>query len=323
MGWQLSEAAEVAARKAAQLAARRAAAAFGFAYGDLRVTVGSDLERVTVRLETTAPDGGQPLIQSRSFVPGPWKPIGDVAYMVDEMAFLAALALRSTRQAAAPSGWSIHPVAAAVVAATGHPLPNPADPRTWIAAGRGEITLPNGGGVANAVLCGQSGVLLLKGASLVDATGDALATLKDDAGDLLLTLYGAFPHTLAEGLRGRPARSVCALFDADPRGGGAPIWKAQIDDERTRLEITFRDTLVPLLPQVAGKERWRPRRARLLLPDDGDGHGWRDLHRVAATMSHRSAHTMRHIYARRFAAVAQRRGACVATPVATCGSTTP
>lgn len=311
--------------RAASRAALRSAAAFGFGKGQLATRVEHDDDTTLVQLWADTGNGEAPLGQSRRVSrPGPYSPHA-VGQAVDEMAFQAALALRSRTPASSPSGWSIHPVAASIVAATGRPLPNPADPRTWIATGGGEIRLANGGGIVNAVLAGFSGVLFLKGASVVDATGDVVGTLHDDRGTLRLKLYGVFPHTLADALVGRPAEAVCNLFAADPRGGRAMISHAEIrEGDQATLEIAFQDRLVPLLPSTVGRERWRPRRAfAVTAPEDRFLAVSKNLRRQTnVRLSHHTAHAIRRYYSHNLAA-RRHVGACLTSVAQTCGPAAP
>ncbi len=322
-----SEGLETAATQSrdASRAALRATAAFGFDRGALAASVANGGDCLIVCLRANPGNGGAPLGQSRRVTPFYGSSRHAVEQAVDEMAFQAALALRSGGHAGPPCGWSIHPVAASIVAATGRPLPNPADPRTWIATGGGEIRLANGGGIVNAVLAGFSGVLFLKGASVVDATGDVVGTLHDDRGTLRLKLYGVFPHTLADALVGRPAEAVCNLFAADPRGGRATISHAEIrEGDQPTLEIAFQDRLVPLLPSTVGRERWRPRRAcAVTAPEDRFLAVSKSLRRQKnVRLSHHTAHAIRRYYAQNLAA-GRHVGACLTSVAQTCGPAAP
>lgn len=252
--------------RAASMALRRTAAAFGL--DPTRLTLSLEVvgaNRLKILLECRVDGAGDPFLQRRHHSlqdrSHAWR-AADVRAAVEAMMMNVALACRPTHPQP-PTGWSIHPVAASVIAAANTELPNPADPFNWLEWDSGEIHLPNGGHIVDAVFSGRSGVLLLQRAKIVDRHGATVATLGMDGSSLVVRLPGAYPETYAVALKGKPAETVCNLFAADPRGASLPVSSATCSlSDPPALHVQLVDRLVPLLPTAAGGERWRPARAK-------------------------------------------------------------
>ncbi|HEX4694447.1 hypothetical protein [Sphingomonas sp.] len=253
--------------KAGRAALRRTGAAFNMAYArfDLDVARNGRIHEVYL---TYSPEDGHPLTQRRDL----WMARGAEAHAsaemrkaVDEMVWNMALAFRP-KHPGPPIGWSIHPAAAAIIAAAGTCLPNPADPASWVMRGNGELWLPDGGNLVDVAFTGQEGVLLVRRATIVNDRGTVVAALSTEGHRLLATFTGAYPDALLNALAGRGAASVCAVFDADARGTKATIASARTPPgEPACMSVELVDRLVPLLASTPGKERWRPRTARTVL----------------------------------------------------------
>lgn len=237
---------------------------------------GLDKSRLTLSLETGCDGGveillryrmdggGDHFLQRRALSAQHWSAVwaaADLRTTVDEMMMNIALAFRSA-PAKAPTGWSIHPVAASVIAAAKTELPNPADPLNWFGRARREIHLPNGGHIADAIFTGRQGVLLLKSAKILDARGATIATLGMKGLRMMVHLPGGYPEVFGDSLKGRPAEALCEMFAADPRGAVVPINSAECTlTDPPIMVVELADRLVPLLPGIPGDEPWRPKNA--------------------------------------------------------------
>lgn len=251
--------------RAANTALCRGIAAFGLDKSRLTLSFETGCDGgVEILLRYRRYEGGDPFLQRRSLSAQHWSAVraaADVRAAVDEMMMNVALAFRPAH-AKPPTGWSIHPVAASVIAAAKTELPNPADPLNWFGRAGWEIHLPNGGHIADAVFMGRQGVLLLKSARIVDARGATVATLGMEGPLMLVHLPGACSEVLANAVKGRPAETLCSLFAADPRGAVVPINSASCTSaDPPSMVVELADRLVPLLPTVPGDEPWRPKNA--------------------------------------------------------------
>lgn len=258
-----------AIQRAANVALRRTCAAFVLDRGrmDLKVVTLSGYG-VGIELACRSEYDGQPIRQSREVrayrhtIP---LVEAEVRRTVDEMVRNVALAFRPSRPGS-PTGWSIHPAAACIIAAAGTALPNPADPASWLMWEGWEIQLPDGGHIADVVFTGREGVLVLTQARIVDRGGDSVATLRTDGHRLLVTLPGEYPESYAQALAGRRAEALCSVFAADPRGRRALIrWAEILSGHDPRMVVELADRLVPLLASTAGGERWRPATTRTIV----------------------------------------------------------
>ncbi|THD34444.1 MAG: hypothetical protein E7773_14745 [Sphingomonas sp.] len=275
-----------AALRAASSALRRCCAAFGldrrrFLF-DVSVDAGGD--SIAVAVEYGSRPGQRGMAQRRDvglFYDSNARMSFKVRKAVDEMVWNVALAFHSETPVP-PTGWSVHPVVASLIAASGSALPNPADPLAWLRYSDRRLRLPDGGNVVDAFFRGREGVLTLESARIVDAGGRHVARLAMDGPRLNATFEGAFPATIAEALVGRRAGDLCSVFSADPRGRDAKIvFAVAVSRGDEALIVGLGNSLVPLLPTVAGGERWRPRRV------SGDAEaahtGWQTRH-----VNHRS-----------------------------------
>lgn len=258
--------------RAARPTLRRMAAAFGLdrarLHLDLVLSARGDF---AVELTFDMGDDGEPFRQQRELrVSGTFKRFADQARVaVAEMVTNVALSHRSP-SVGAPSGWSIHPVAASIIAAAGTQLPNPADPLSWLRYGRGQLHLPDGGSVRGAVFTALENILILQHASIVDAGGAVVATMDTVGATISATFEGAFPETCVTAMAGRTANSLCNVFAADPRGAAARIEYSDAGPADVPfLIVQFEDSLVPLLATSKGGERWRPRTARSVVVSRG------------------------------------------------------
>lgn len=251
--------------KAAKLALRRTAAAF--ALDHTRFGINQVLTQSGSRAIELTYDGGHSgdLIRQEREV----RVLGtreryteSVRLTVSEMVWKIALAHRAS-DPLPPTGWSIHPVAASVIAAAGTTLPNPADPLSWLRWDHCELRLPDGGNVVSAAFTARENVLILDRASIVNAAGAVVAKMHTEGPALMAVFDGLFPETCVDVLPGRSAENLCAVFAADPRGASA--WIKQAENVYTDLNfmvVAFEDCLVPLLAVVEGREMWRPRKCR-------------------------------------------------------------
>lgn len=280
---------------------RRAIAAFGLEASRVTLSVETVCDgRVGMLLRYWMDGGGDPFLQRR-YLSAQHRSVSraaaDIREAVDEMMFNVALAFRPAH-AKPPVGWSIHPVAASVIAAAQTELPNPADPLNWLERVGREIHLPNGGHIADAVFTGREGVLLLQGARIIDARGATVATLGMEGPLMVVRLPGAYPEVYAEALKGRPVDTICTVLAADPRAMQVPIASAaSIPTGPPCMVMELADRLIPLLPSTPGGERWRPRTAKRILRSSVPGT-------FAHYLQHSALMLQRH-YAR--ATAAQRR----------------
>ncbi len=281
-----------AINRGADLTLKRNCLAFGLDHRSFTLIVESDELAVReIDLAYNPIGGREPFYQRRrlqAFLQVGSGAKAEVKAIVEEMVWNAALAFRPV-QPVMPSGWSIHPVAASIVAATGTPLPNPADPLSWLLRVRGELHLEAGGCIAEAVFRAREGVLLLDHAALVDGSGAVVATMMMQGPRTVITLPGAYPETIVASLAGRPVGVLCDAFATDARGGTVSIRSARnVYDSSAYTVVTLTDTLVPLLPSDEGGERWRPRTAGAILAKPA-------LH-PRHLLRHRP-HMLRHYYA--------------------------
>lgn len=244
------------------------------------IAFGLDRRRFTLHVETDetavrevalqyhTADGREPFGQRRSlraFLKAGSGARAEVKSVVDGMVWNVALAFRPTLSAE-PTGWSIHPVAASIIAAAGTALPNPSDPLSWLLQANEELHLPDGGGIADAAFHAREGVLLLKHASIVSRHGAVVATMGMDRHKTLITLPEAYPETLVGSLAGRLVGDLCDVFAADARSASVTIQSARSGGRYDPATIiTLKDELVPLLSSTQGGERWRPMTARTVL----------------------------------------------------------
>ncbi len=245
--------------RGASLTLQRNCVAFGLNRRDCTLQVRVDESAVREIALTYFPsDGGAPFSQRRwlrAFLEGGTETMSDVKSVVGEMVWNVALAFRPPRPAP-PSGWSVHPAAASIMAAAGTLLPNPADPLNWLLHSNAELHLPGGGSIAGAVFGAREGVLLLKRASVVSGRGVVVATMGMDGPTPLVMLPGEYPETLVGSLDGRAAADICEVFAADPRGATAAIKNAHNErGYQPATVIRLADRLVPLLPTDKGGER--------------------------------------------------------------------
>lgn len=258
-----------AIKRGADLTLQRNCIAYGLDRRSFTLDVRTDETAVCeIGLAYHPADGRRPFGQRRllrAFLEAGLGTKAEVKSVVEIMVRNATLAFRPSLPAQ-PTGWSIHPVAASIIAAAGTALPNPADPLSWLLCSEGELHLPDGGGIVGATFHAREGVLLLRRASIVSRRGAVVATMGMDGHKTSIILPESYPETLMGSLAGRPVGALCDVFAADARGAAVSIRSARSECRyESATIVTLRDELVPLLLSTVGGERWRPRTVRAIL----------------------------------------------------------
>jgi hypothetical protein len=144
--------------------------------------------------------------------------------------------------------FSAHPVTASLLSLAG--LPDDwADQAT---AGVLALRLDGWGSIAVTL---DRGVVILRRAELLDADGRTL-TLTTSGGEVRATIPGSYSKRVRMALRGAAPDALTSALGADPRSAAVSI--IQVEEARGAFTARFSDVLVPLDPQHAGGELWRP-----------------------------------------------------------------